>query len=54
MKNVRNHTDDLGMTKFNLQWNSVLEAFKMEIKTIWEVVLTAYYSAFLYFVEFIF
>lgn len=36
----------LGITKFNLQWNSVLEAFvfKMEIKSVYlEEALTVYY-----------
>lgn len=40
----------LGITKFNLQWNSVLEAFlfKMEIKAVYlEEALTVYYSIFI-------
>lgn len=38
----------LGITRFNLEWNSVLEAliFKIGIKAIWEEALTAYYSIF--------
>lgn len=33
-KNLRNQTHDLEITKFNLQWDSVLEAFifKVEMK----------------------